>query len=306
MIRSYDLKVGYTCDHDCLHCVIKDSKRDIINSNKSVDLTTDECLSLIDQASERGVDSITLTGGEPTLRRDFPVLVGRCLSHSMLITLQTNGGHLSSADVVKAIRGTDAITYVIALHGATAKVHDAITRTPGSFEKTIEGIRRVRDLGKPVILKTVISRVNMESLGAMIDMMSEEQLKDVNMAFPHAQGAARENFDEVVPRYGELRPHLLQAARKAKALGVNLTFETVPFCILPEFPEMASELIYKFKEVECNQVHEDRFDWNRVRVSIKRKSDKCSSCVFCKYCEGPWCEYVERFGYEEFLPVHVK
>lgn len=306
MIRSYDLKVGYTCDHNCIHCVIQDSKRDIIKAMQSVDLTTDECTALIDQAAERGVRTITLTGGEPTLRSDFPRLVEKCLSHGLRITLQTNGGHLTSPQVVNVIKGTDEITYVVALHGATAEIHDAITRTPGSFDKTLQGIRTVRDLGKPVIIKTVISRINMDSLCAMVYLMDKESLRDINMAFPHAQGSARVNFDMVVPKYSELRPLILQAAHAAKASGVNLTFETVPFCILPEFPEMASELIYNFKEVECSQVHEDRFDWNQIRVSIKRKFEKCSSCVFCKYCEGPWCEYAETFGDEEFLPVHVR
>jgi len=306
MIHSYDLKVGYTCDHNCIHCVIQDSKRDVVLAKKTVDLTTDECMALIDQAIGRGVDSITLTGGEPTLREDFPLLIEKCRLNGLRITLQTNGGHLTKPRVISAIQDADAITYVIALHGATANVHDAITRTPGSFDKTLEGIRKVRDLGKPVIIKTVISRINMESLSAMVDLMEHEGLKDINMAFPHAQGAARVNFNAVVPKYSELRPCILQAAHNAKALGVNLTFETVPFCILPEFPEMTSELIYNFKEVECNQVHEDRFDWNKIRLSIKRKFDNCSSCVFCKYCEGPWCEYVDAFGDEEFLPIHIR
>ena len=47
---SYDLKVGYSCNNKCKHCVIDDSKDRLVERKKSIDLSTEECFSLINQA----------------------------------------------------------------------------------------------------------------------------------------------------------------------------------------------------------------------------------------------------------------
>ena len=44
-------------------------------------------------------------------------------------------------------------------------------------------------------------------------------------------------------------------------------------------------------------------DWKKIRVSIKKKFPQCSSCRFDPICEGPWNEYAEAYGGDEFSPV---
>ena len=305
MIRNYDLKLGYSCNNDCIHCVIKDSKQRISAERRGIDVSTEDALSLVSRQLEKGLDSITITGGEVTLRNDLLQIVDFCLDHSLAVSIQTNGRMLSSSRFHDALIGRKGICFVIALHGVTASTHDSITRRRGSFAETLSGIRTVVSRSCPVVLKTVISKVNMVELPDFIPFMEQEHLSVINMAFPHAQGAARENFDLVVPRYSDLRSYLLETSLRAKQAKINLTFETVPPCILPEFPELMSELFYTYKEVSCTQVGEETFDWNVVRKTIKTKSTTCSACFFDKFCEGPWSEYVERFGALEFRPVKV-
>ena len=48
---SYDVKVGYSCNNRCKHCVIDDSKDKLIAQKEKIDLSTDECLSLIKNAA---------------------------------------------------------------------------------------------------------------------------------------------------------------------------------------------------------------------------------------------------------------
>ena len=44
-------------------------------------------------------------------------------------------------------------------------------------------------------------------------------------------------------------------------------------------------------------------EWAKVRRAIKRKGTRCRACSFDLICEGPWEEYVDRFGSDEFVPL---
>ncbi len=302
--RSYDLKIGYTCNNDCIHCVIQDSKKKLLSQGEPIDISTNEAISLLTHQVELGLDSVTITGGEATLRKDLPTIVNFCLEHHLAITLQTNGRLLSSANT-DFLFNVPNITFVIALHGSCQQIHDAINQRSGSFTPTLNGIRLALKKEKNVIIKTVISKINMSDLPFLINLIKKEGINDINLAFPHAQGAARENFDIVVPKYSELRPYLLKISSFAKQNQIHLTYETIPLCILPEYPYQMSELVYEEKEVKCTQVREKTFDWNETRKAIKTKMSFCEQCFFNEYCEGPWSEYVEKFGISEFSPVIV-
>lgn len=306
MHKTYDLKLGYSCNNHCIHCVIEDSKQNLIAKNKPIDILTQEALSLLKVELAHGIDSVTITGGEATIRRDLPTILDFCFERSLKVTLQTNGRLLTKDNIRQMLLNNTGVTLVIALHGTTSQIHDSITRVPGSYCETLEGIRFAVSNKIPVIIKTVISTINMDDLPLFIPFMISEHLSDINVAFPHAQGAARTNFELVVPKYSILRPHIFNLATMAKNLGINLTFETIPFCILPEFPDMMSELIYRCKNVQCTQVNEETFDWNVIRKQIKAKMPCCAECFFDEYCEGPWREYVDAFGVSEFTPVKVQ
>lgn len=306
MYRSYDLKIGYSCNNNCIHCVIQDSKNKLIRSSLPVDLTDNECIDLLQKEIAKGLEAVTITGGEATIRKDLFRIIDYCQNAGVAITLQTNGRMLATSSIRELLFPIKKITFVIALHGISASVHDSITQVPGSFEETIAGMRATKKAGKQIVMKTVISKLNMTQLPEFVPFMKREDLLNINTAFPHAQGAARANFSRVVPRYSDLRPYITEMAHLASESGIHLTFETVPYCILPEYPKMASELIYHYKEVVCTPVREETYSWNIIRKEIKYKHPECRKCFFDSYCEGPWAEYVEHFGDSEFIPVMAK
>ncbi len=300
---TYDLKVGYSCNNKCKHCVIDDSKDKLIQQKKCIDLTTDECIKQIDDSLAEGISGIVLTGGEVTIRKDFPQLVTKCLEHDLAITVQTNGRKLSDESIIDVIKDINKIRFVVALHGDTADVHDEITQVKGSFEETCNGIKAMCELGKLVILKIVISKINAQDLPGIVKLASELGVKYICFAFPHGQGAARKNFDEVMPTYTYLKPYINELIAVAKEKEINIEFEAIPFCIIPHSMHMVGELKYFDGDTICNQVKEDMFQWSEVRKSIKRKGENCINCDMGEFCEGPWSEYVEAFGTDELKPI---
>lgn len=300
---TYDLKVGYTCNNKCKHCVIDDSKDQLIDQKKNIDLTTNECFEQIDEVAKRGIRNIVLTGGEVTIRKDFPDLIEKCKKYGLSITVQTNGRKLSSEKIINSIRDVKDIRFVIALHGDTESVHDEVTQIRGSFRQTCESIRTICGMGKLVILKIVISKINMESLPKIVELAKDLGVQYICFAFPHGHGAARKNFDTVIPRYSQLKPFLDSVILKAKELCINIEFEAIPFCIIPHALHYVGELKYYDGDTLCTQVREETFQWNEVRISIKSKGKKCQECDMNMFCEGVWCEYAEAFGVDELIPI---
>lgn len=300
---TYDLKVGYACNNRCKHCVIDDSKDRLIEQKTSINLTTEECIKQIDDALLEGIDSIVLTGGEVTIRKDFEELIKKCTDNNLNITIQTNGRQLANPEIVQAVKNVKNIRFVVALHGESSKVHDEITQVKGSFDETCKGIKAMCDLGKLVVLKIVISKINAEELPGIVKVGSQLGVKYFCFAFPHGQGAARKNFDEVMPQYSYLQPILEKLIFTAKEYNANVEFEAVPFCIIPNHMQLVGELKYFDGDTLCTQVKEDTFQWSEVRTSIKKKGDDCINCDMNMFCEGPWFEYVDAFGTDEFKPI---
>lgn len=300
---TYDLKVGYACNNRCRHCVIEDSKDKLIEQHTSYDLTTEECLNQLDFATEKGAKFIVLTGGEVTIRKDFPILMNKCKEYDFDITIQTNGRRLFTENVAKSIIEYKKVRCLIALHGANESTHDSITQVAGSFSETCKGIRHMTENNVLVVLKVVISKINMNELVQIINLASELGVQYICFAFPHGQGAARKNFEEIIPTYTALSPILKNMVEEAKNKRINIEFKAIPFCIIPYAMQLVGELKYLSGNTLCTQVKEDTFDWETVRKGIKRKSPKCESCDMNSICEGVWSEYSESFGLSELKPI---
>ena len=63
----FDLKVGFTCNNKCLHCVVEDKK-------DTKDLTLEEIKHIVDNNVAEN-DTVVLTGGEVSIRKDFYEIV---------------------------------------------------------------------------------------------------------------------------------------------------------------------------------------------------------------------------------------
>lgn len=300
---TYDLKVGYACNNRCRHCVIEDSKDKLIEQHTSYDLTTEECLKQLDFAAKKGAKFIVLTGGEVTIRKDFPILMNKCKEYDFDVTIQTNGRRLFTENIANSIIEYKKVRCLIALHGSNESTHDSITQVAGSFSETCKGIRHMTENNVLVVLKVVISKINMIELVQIIDLASELGVQYICFAFPHGQGAARKNFDEIIPTYTALSPILKNIVEEAKNKRINIEFEAIPFCVITYAMQLVGELKYLSGNTLCTQVKEDTFDWETVRKSIKRKSPKCESCDMNSICEGVWSEYSESFGLSELKPI---
>jgi radical SAM protein with 4Fe4S-binding SPASM domain len=99
------------------------------------------------------------------LRPDFAEIFDYITSRSVSYSLNTNGTMISPeiADLMKR-KGNK----MVALYGATAEVHDHITRNPGSFLATMRGFDLLREVGAGFTVQLIPMRDNYHQFPEMV------------------------------------------------------------------------------------------------------------------------------------------
>jgi MoaA/NifB/PqqE/SkfB family radical SAM enzyme len=295
-IRRADVKTGFRCNNRCLFCV-QGEKRHEYGDKSREEIEANLRDARVD------ADEVVLTGGEVTIRKDLPELVSYAKALGFrVIQVQTNGRMMSSEHALDRLIEAGATEFSPSLHGPNEAIHDGLTRAPGAFRQTVRGIRNARARGVPVLLNSVVTRQNMVHLPAMARLFVRLDVSQYQFAFVHPVGSAGANFDDLVPRFSELQPYLVEALLVGRRAGIPCMCEAVPLCFLPGIEDLAAE--YRIPRTRIYDASWVIPDYTEQRlVAGKAKGPCCRECVWDGECEGPWREYPERFGWDEFRPV---
>ncbi|HWI71008.1 MAG TPA: mycofactocin radical SAM maturase [Baekduia sp.] len=152
-------ELTYACNLACVHCLSSSGRRD------PRELSTTECMGVIDELQRMQVFYVNIGGGEPTVRKDFWQLVEYATEHQVGVKFSTNGSRLT-AERAAWLAASDYVDVQISLDGATAEVNDAIRGT-GSYDTAITALQRLHDAGfaNPK-LSVVATRQNVGQLDA--------------------------------------------------------------------------------------------------------------------------------------------
>ncbi len=179
------IELTHHCNFRCQHCFIPDFKA-------PDRLSTERILMLLDELADMGTLSLTLTGGELFLRRDWLQIARRARQLGFALRLFTNGA-LIDEDVAAAIQPLHAVVE-ISLYAMQEEIFEKMTRCPGSHRKALAGIEYLRRQGVEVVLKTPIQINNREEIDAIA-------------TYAAAIGATHQCFGVIVPKKnGNLTP----------------------------------------------------------------------------------------------------
>jgi cyclic pyranopterin phosphate synthase len=295
MTRRADIKTGTDCNSNCVFCVIGDQ---LFTGDRSFDDIIAEL-----RASRASCDDVVFTGAEVTIRPDFLRLVAaaRLLKYRN-IQIQTNGRRFAYLDFCKAAVAAGANEFSPSIHGHIAKLHDGLTRSPGSFNQIVTAIRNLRALGQRIVTNTVATRQNMRHLPALAQLLVDLGVDQFQIAFPHPTGHAATYFNGVVPRMPELAPFVREAMAIGERAGARCMVEAMPYCQLAGIERFAAELYIPPTEIVFEGFVVPDYERERVERG-KTRFAGCAPCRFEPICEGPWREYPEQVGADEFVAV---
>lgn len=146
------------CNLACIHC----RRITVADQLLPQDLTTAEALSLIDQVAEFARPIFVLSGGEPLFRPDIFEIARHASDAGLIVALATNGT-LIDADVARKIKASGIRRVSISFDGADAATHD-IFRGKGAFDRSLDGMRYLREVGVPYQINTTVARHNIHQM----------------------------------------------------------------------------------------------------------------------------------------------
>ena len=155
-----DLRISVTdrCNFRCVYCMPKEVfGRDYRFLPRRELLTFEEIERVSRVLVELGVHKLRITGGEPLLRRDLEVLVGRLAALGELdVTLTTNGALLSQKARALADAGLTRVT--VSLDSLDDEVFRAMNDVDFPVARVLAGIDAAAGAGLPVKVNVVVKR----------------------------------------------------------------------------------------------------------------------------------------------------
>ena len=167
--------ITFRCNFNCGYC----SVGKMVDQSKK-ELTTEEAVKFVRDAGKAGVWILSITGGEPLLRPDLPVVIREAKKAGLNVNVNTNAFLLKKRVQELIDSGVDAITISVESH--TAEIHDYVRAFPQSFQLILDGLaelKRLRKGKKPYIMvRGVVSKKNYEVLDDFISFW-KAQVDDV-------------------------------------------------------------------------------------------------------------------------------
>lgn len=171
------------CNYECVHCYQEHVASD--------ELQFDEIVDILQQLADAGVLFLTLMGGEFFMHPDADDILRKAHELGFAIKLLTTGHHVHErrADLIADMR---PIQVDMSLYGAHPRVHEAVTRQPGSWKRTRDAARRLIARRIPVLLKAPVMDINVAELAELAEMARE---MGANSSFD-AKITGKENTDQ--------------------------------------------------------------------------------------------------------------
>jgi len=197
----------YQCNLKCKHCY------ENAGGKKRSELSTEEAKQVLDSLSNMasvGLPTLSFSGGEPLVRRDFFELVAYAKKRIGFVSIASNGT-LITKDNAKRIKDVGVDYVEISVDGATPQVHNDFRGMPGAFEKTMEGIKNCVEEGLDTCMATVLHRDNVAELDKLIEMRKQLGIRFMHFNYiPTGRAKAYVELD-LTP---EERLHVLETIGK--------------------------------------------------------------------------------------------
>jgi len=331
-----DGNTGYVCNNNCLFCYFRGRKHELRNPS------TERVKRLFFTIRKLGIDTLEITGGEPTIREDILKLVSFAKKELKFkkISVITNGVRFcEEAFAAKAIEcGVDDV--LVSVHGPDARLHDSLTDTQGSFDKAVEAIRNVLKCGASCRTNTVVTKLNYAKSKDIAGLVYNLGVRRVNYIYFSPLDDAITAQKNLWCTYSETAPVIKGMIDDHKDKLETISIKVIPFCFLEGYERYITNLFqnsydpYEWDYYQRVRVRRGRlirdiatmagmFFFMNVRcipkIGLKKslreailhveacrhciKPKACRRCRFDLICPGVWKAYAREFGMDEIKPI---
>jgi AdoMet-dependent heme synthase len=161
-------EITRSCALACSHCRAEAQAR-----RHPQELDNREATRLIQQLAVLKPPMLILTGGDPLMRRDALDLVKEATTSGLHVGLSPSATRrLMQIDFAK-LRDAGVRRMSLSLDGATRETHDSFRGVAGTYDRTIEAVRRAHQAGLSLQINTTLTRGNLHEYEAFKKLMFE-------------------------------------------------------------------------------------------------------------------------------------
>jgi radical SAM protein with 4Fe4S-binding SPASM domain len=193
--------------------------------------------------AEARIPFFSFTGGEPLLRADLEAMIRFARRQGMRVNLITNAT-LASPGRAASLSRSGLDTAQVSLESVSEAEHDALTATPGSFARTLAGIRSLREAGISVQTNTTLTALNAAQAALMPAFLRSLGVSRfaMNLYIPKAGvGPSCPGVDDRAPGaagdplylpYAAVGPHVEAVRQAARSEGLTFFwYSPTPHCL---------------------------------------------------------------------------
>lgn len=232
--------ITYQCNLRCKFCKRWE------NPKREEQLTFEEEKRIINELAEARVVHLSLSGGEPFLRKDIFDFISFAKEKRLKVSINTNAT-LIDQEMAKRIVKSGLDMLYLSLDGAEEATHNLIRNSPNAFKKVMDGIENLRQSrvnSKPkILINTTLSDHNVGELVGIADICLRKELDGLtfqivhnldDMSFVHEKGppltdisltlleeeikVLKKNYQRILPHMDEYFDRFRTFAKSPKEL----------------------------------------------------------------------------------------
>ncbi len=227
--RTLWIELTHRCNLRCVHCFVPGETTD---DGRGAELDTSAWVALLDRRlPELGVARVVLTGGEPLLRSDLPVLAARIRAAGARLSLISNGG-LIDRRRARELADLGVGDVQLTLSGGDRATHEDLSG-PGTFDGTLAAFQALRAAGITPLGSFICTARNPRHAGAVVSLLGSMGIRWVAFNRYAPCGAGTERMRELLPTRSQVLVALAGAEDAAAEHGVTVSVTMpIPPCVV--------------------------------------------------------------------------
>lgn len=289
-VRWFELVADYKCNNRCVGCFSVNEDGPSMGSREAVEALA--------AGRRAGAKWLWLGGGDPTTRRDLPLLVraARKLGYER-VKLQTNGMLLDDPETLRLLVQAGVTEVNFSIKGLAVS-HDLLTQTPGCHARMTAAMALVRRHGLPMEGDVLVYKDNAHELPEIVRAYAALGVARFQIWLFSTYDEGSRDLSDKVARIAEVMPHLVEAMKE----GVPITSLHTPPCTVPEAQHAALFHAPDLGLLVANPGgHQFMLEESPIEGGTYLPG--CAACKWRPRCGGLRAEYLRIHGESEFKPV---
>ncbi len=296
-LPQVEFKPQTVCNMRCLYCYIRKDPRDSLDMN--------EIKKVLRRNRSAGISKLILTGGEPTMRKDLPEIIGaaRLLGFED-VQLFTNGLMFAYRNLLDACVRAGLTS--VCLH--VSSIDRTIYRRLTGLDRLDTLLEATRNLARcpnlEITLLTVVNRLNLGNISETVAFFRswQEQVRFSRfvsqLIFCCVYSSSWDHRDEVLLPMEDTLPIVEQILSRHRGEPWPIMHQGFPYCLLPGHEALSYDLYFTFAR---QLLPAGDFDFTTLDTMFL-KPRRCLQCVHEPYCLGISRGYARLYGTDMISP----